>query len=70
MFIIVATAAAIHVRAPLDSAAQAARALTPVAGRFAGQLFALGLLGASALAAAVVPLSTAYAISEAAGGIG
>lgn len=67
MFIIIATAAAITVRAPLDSASQAAQALKPVAGRFAEQLFALGLLGASALAAAVVPLSTAYAISEAAG---
>ena len=65
--IIVATAAAIKVRAPLSSAQQAARALTPVAGRFASQLFAIGLLGASALAAAVVPLSTAYAISEATG---
>jgi NRAMP (natural resistance-associated macrophage protein)-like metal ion transporter len=67
MFIIVATAAAITNRAPLDSAAQAAQALRPVAGRFAAQLFALGLLGASALAAAVVPLSTAYAVSEAIG---
>ena len=67
IFIIVATAAAIHVRAPLESAKQAAQALTPVAGRFATQLFAVGLLGASALAAAVVPLSTAYAISEATG---
>jgi NRAMP (natural resistance-associated macrophage protein)-like metal ion transporter len=67
MFIIVATAAAITTRGPLDSAAQAAQALRPVAGRFASQLFALGLLGASALAAAVVPLSTSYAISEAIG---
>jgi NRAMP (natural resistance-associated macrophage protein)-like metal ion transporter len=67
MFIIIATAAAIKVRAPLESAKQAAQALTPVAGRFATQLFAIGLLGASALAAAVVPLSTAYAISEATG---
>ncbi|HLH46087.1 MAG TPA: divalent metal cation transporter, partial [Acidimicrobiales bacterium] len=65
--IIIATAAAIRVRAPLDSASQAARALAPVAGRFASQLFAIGLLGASALAAAVVPLSTAYAVSEATG---
>jgi Mn2+/Fe2+ NRAMP family transporter len=65
--IIVATAAAIKVRAPLDSAKQAAEALRPVAGRFASQLFAVGLLGASALAAVVVPLSTAYAISEATG---
>lgn len=67
IFIIIATAAAIKTRAPLDSAKQAAAALTPVAGRFATQLFAVGLLGASALAAAVVPLSTAYAISEAVG---
>jgi Mn2+/Fe2+ NRAMP family transporter len=67
IFIIVATAAAIRVRAPLASAKQAAEALGPVAGRFATQLFAIGLLGASALAAAVVPLSTAYAISEAIG---
>jgi NRAMP (natural resistance-associated macrophage protein)-like metal ion transporter len=67
IFIIVATAAAIKVRAPLDSAKTAALALKPVAGSFASQLFAIGLLGASALAAAVVPLSTAYAISEATG---
>jgi len=67
IFIIIATAASIKTRAPLDSAKQAAQALTPVAGRFATQLFAVGLFGASALAAAVVPLSTAYAISEAAG---
>lgn len=67
MFIIIATAAAITTRAPLDSAQQAAQALRPVAGRFASQLFASGLLGASALAAAVVPLSTAYGISEAVG---
>jgi Mn2+/Fe2+ NRAMP family transporter len=67
MFIIIATAAAIPVRAPLASAAQAARALTPVAGPFATELFGLGLLGASALAAAVVPLSTSYAVAEAIG---
>jgi Mn2+/Fe2+ NRAMP family transporter len=67
VFIIVATAAAIKTRAPLASAQQAAQALRPVAGRFASQLFALGLLGASSLAAAVVPLSTAYALSEAVG---
>jgi NRAMP (natural resistance-associated macrophage protein)-like metal ion transporter len=67
MCIIVATAAAITTRAPLDSAEQAAQALRPVAGQFASQLFAVGLLGASALAAAVVPLSTAYAVSEAVG---
>ncbi|NKQ56039.1 divalent metal cation transporter [Amycolatopsis sp. K13G38] len=67
IFIIIATATAISDRAPLDSAAQAAAALEPVAGPFAAQLFGLGLLGASALAAAVVPLSTSYAVSEAVG---
>ncbi|MPV90520.1 divalent metal cation transporter [Georgenia ruanii] len=65
--IIVATAAAIGGTGPLDSAAQAAQALRPVAGSAATQLFAVGLLGASALAAAVVPLSTAYAVAEAVG---
>lgn len=67
MFIIVATAAAIGGSGPLTSARQAAEALRPVAGAGAEILFALGLLGASALAGAVVPLSTAYAISEAVG---
>jgi NRAMP (natural resistance-associated macrophage protein)-like metal ion transporter len=67
VFIIVATAGAVAKRAPLTSAAQAAHALAPVAGPFAEQLFAIGLLGASALAAAVVPLSTSYAIGEAIG---
>lgn len=65
--IIIATAAAIGGRGPLTSAAEAAKALKPVAGPAAETLFALGLLGASALAGAVVPLSTAYAISEAVG---
>jgi Mn2+/Fe2+ NRAMP family transporter len=67
VFIIVATAAAITKRAPLASASAAAEALKPVAGKFATELFGIGLLGASALAAAVVPLSTAYAVSEAIG---
>ena len=68
LFIIIATGAAIgHLGQPLGSAKDAAKALQPVAGRFAVKLFAVGLLGASALAAAVVPLSTAYALSEAIG---
>jgi Mn2+/Fe2+ NRAMP family transporter len=65
--IIIATAAAIGGRGPLTSAAEAARALKPVAGSGAEALFAVGLIGASALAGAVVPLSSAYAISEAVG---
>jgi Mn2+/Fe2+ NRAMP family transporter len=67
MAIIVAVAAAIGGQGPLTSAAQAATALEPVVGSAAKSLFAVGLLGASALAAAVVPLSTAYALSEAVG---
>ena len=67
IFIIIATAAAIGGTGPLGSAAQAAQALRPVAGAAAEQLFAFGLLGASLLAASVVPLSTAYAIAETAG---
>src|SRR5205814_9508691 len=48
----------------LDNAAQAARALAPVAGDFAEALFAFGLFGASVLAATVMPLTTSYAVCE------
>jgi Mn2+/Fe2+ NRAMP family transporter len=65
--IIIATAAVIGGTGALSSAAQAADALKPVAGPAAEWLFGLGLLGASALAAAVVPLSTSYAVAEAVG---
>lgn len=67
MAIIVATAAAIGSPRPIASASDAAKALVPVAGHVAETVFGLGLLGASALAAAVVPLSTAYALAEAVG---
>lgn len=65
-FMIIATAATLHVAGKTDigSAAEAAQALTPVAGSAAEALFAVGLLGASLLAAAVLPLATAYAISD------
>ncbi|TDU02530.1 Mn2+/Fe2+ NRAMP family transporter [Streptomyces sp. 846.5] len=65
--IIIATASAIGGTGPLQSAAQAAEALKPVAGQGAELLFAFGLIGASALAGAVVPLSASYAVGEAAG---
>ncbi len=64
MTIIIATAAAIGGTGGLTSASQAAKALEPVAGQAAEALFGIGLLGASALAAAVVPLSTSYAVAE------
>jgi len=67
IFIIIATAAAIGGTGPLESARQAAEALKPAVGPAAPQLFAFGLLGASLLAASVVPLSTSYAIADATG---
>ena len=67
MSIIIATAAAIGGTGPLTSASDAAKALEPVAGASASTLFAIGLLGASLLAAAVVPLATCYALAEAIG---
>lgn len=48
----------------IESAADAARGLAPVAGRYAGWLFAFGLLNASVFAASILPLSTAYTICE------
>jgi Mn2+/Fe2+ NRAMP family transporter len=68
-FIVVATAATLHAHGEtrINTAADAARALRPVAGDAAALLFSVGLLGASMLAAAVLPLATAFAISEAFG---
>jgi Mn2+/Fe2+ NRAMP family transporter len=45
-------------------AEQAARALIPLAGKWAGRLFAFGLLNASLFAASILPLSTAHVICE------
>ncbi len=67
-FIIVTTGTVLY---PLGihatSAEQAAQALAPVAGEYASALFAIGLFGASLLAACVLPLTAAYAITEAFG---
>ncbi|HET9013994.1 MAG TPA: Nramp family divalent metal transporter [Thermomicrobiaceae bacterium] len=65
-FMIIATAATLHVagKTNINTAADAAQALGPVAGRFAVLLFAVGLLGASLLAGAVLPLATAFSVSE------
>ncbi|MEP6623012.1 MAG: divalent metal cation transporter [Acidimicrobiia bacterium] len=66
--VLIATGAAIGKSGlPLTSASDAAEALRPVAGDGAEVLFAIGLLGASMLAAAIVPLSTAYGLAEAVG---
>ena len=67
-FIVVATAATLFVHHQnIADAKDAAQALGPLAGRFAATLFALGLFNAALLGSTVLPLSTAYATSEAFG---
>jgi Mn2+/Fe2+ NRAMP family transporter len=63
---IIATAATLHVagQTELQTAEDAARALEPIAGAGAAALFGVGLLGASLLTASVLPLATAYAVTE------
>jgi Mn2+/Fe2+ NRAMP family transporter len=65
-FIMVATAATLYVSGQRDitDAAQAAKALIPLAGKWAGLAFAFGLLNASLFAATILPLSTAHVICE------
>jgi len=65
-FIIVACAATLNVHGltNISSAKEAALALQPLAGKFAGGLFAFGLLNASLFAASILPLSTAHVICE------
>ncbi len=65
-FIIVCTAATLYVSGHrnIAGAAEAARALEPLAGRWASLLFAFGLLNASLFAASILPLSTAHVICE------
>jgi NRAMP (natural resistance-associated macrophage protein)-like metal ion transporter len=68
IFIVVATASTLHQAGiRVDSAADAAAALRPVAGDLSTTLFAVGLFGASVLAATIMPLSTAFVICEAFG---
>ncbi|MGI8403271.1 MAG: NRAMP family divalent metal transporter [Thermomicrobiales bacterium] len=67
-FIIIATGATLFVvGAHVQTAEDAARALEPFAGKYATIVFGLGLFGASMLAAGVLPLATAYSVTEAFG---
>lgn len=68
-FIVVACAATLwaHGQTAITTADDAAKALGPLAGRFAELLFALGLLTASLLGLGTVPLTSAYAVTEAFG---
>lgn len=67
--IVIATAATVYAHSggagvQITDAKQAALALEPFLGTYAPLLFGIGLLGASLLAAAVLPLATAYAVCE------
>src|SRR5205807_6442126 len=67
-FIVLACAATIYkTGAHIETAADAARALGPLAGRYASALFAFGLFNASLFAASILPLSTTYYVCEAFG---
>ena len=73
-FIIVSCAATIfvhnlHAAHPIavNDVGDVAVALTPLAGKFAALLFALGLLNAAVFTASILPLSTAYYVCEAFG---
>lgn len=69
-FIIIACYGTLYVsnHRNIKDAADAAMALAPLAGRFVAYgLFAFGLLNASLMAAVIVPLSTAYAVTESLG---
>jgi len=67
--IMVASAATLHRHgiAKVQTAEQAARALEPLAGKLAGLIFALGIIGLGLLAVPVLAGSTAYALSDAVG---
>jgi NRAMP (natural resistance-associated macrophage protein)-like metal ion transporter len=67
-FIVVACASTLFVAGVrVNTAAEAAGALAPLAGKYASILFAVGLINASIMAAGVLPLSTALAVAEAFG---
>ncbi len=65
-FVIVTCAATLNAEGQtnITDAAQAARALAPLAGTLAKALFAVGLVGAALLAASILPLSTAYSVGD------
>lgn len=68
VFVVMASAATLHQTGqPVNEAADLAAGLEPLAGSLAPTLFGAGFLGAALLAGAVVPLATAFSVSESAG---
>jgi Mn2+/Fe2+ NRAMP family transporter len=64
-FVIITCAATLNKQGiAIDDASKAAQALKPLAGTLAKDLFAIGLIGAALLAASILPLSTAYSVSD------
>lgn len=67
-FIVIATATVLYKKGvPLNQSEDLAHAFAPVFGGYARYVFAIGLLGASMLAMGVLPLATAYSVTEALG---
>lgn len=67
LFIVITTAATLHAHGHtnIQTSAQAAEALRPIAGRLAFTVFALGIIGTGLLALPVLAGSAAYAVGEA-----
>lgn len=64
-FVVITCAATLNKNGiQINDAADAAKALEPLAGTLAKELFAIGLIGAALLAASILPLSTAYSVSD------
>lgn len=65
-FVVVTCAATLNVsgNTVINDASEAAQALRPLAGTLAKEIFAIGLIGAALLAASILPLSTAYAVTD------
>jgi Mn2+/Fe2+ NRAMP family transporter len=66
LFIILCTAATLHAHGITDiqSSSDAAKALEPIAGKFASAIFAIGIIGTGLLALPVLAGSAAYAVGE------
>ena len=66
LFIIISTAATLHASGVtnIQTSAQAAEALRPIAGEFTFLLFSLGIIGTGLLAVPVLAGSAAYAVTE------
>ena len=71
LFVVISTTETLYkTHHHIKTAKDAAVALAPLAGHLASTLFAIGLVGAGMLAAAILPLATAYSVAESCGHAG